>query len=135
MDKFVKLLLLTLSASPCWASDVVMIGHPDVPRLSPATVQKLYEGRLVAVGGVAITAVNAPAGTPLRNRFLASYLGREEEDYTAYWTVRRFIGKGAPPQVLPSIQDVINFVQNQPGAVGYVDVKDLRPGMNLVLER
>lgn len=46
--------------------------------------------------------------------------------------VRRYIGKGAPPFELQSDSDIIRYVQENPGAVAYIDEDKLKPGMNLI---
>lgn len=116
------------------AGGIVVIGHPGVPELDAATLQKIYTGRVIEVNGVSITAVNASAGSPTRNRFLQDYLNQDEDKYTAYWIVRRYVGKGASPRELPRSEDVINFVRSTPGAIGYVDESDVRPGVNVLLK-
>lgn len=126
-------LLLAVSGSVC--ATVVIIGHPGMPKLDSETVQKVYSGKMIEIGGISVTAVHANIGSALRNRFLQSYLSQDEEKYTAYWTVRRYIGKGVPPKELPTSTDIINFVQSTPGAVGYVDEADIRPGLNVLLRK
>ena len=116
------------------AGGIVVIGHPGVPELDAATLQKIYTGRVIEVNGVSITAVNASAGSQTRNRFLQDYLNQDEDKYTAYWIVRRYVGKGASPRELPSSEDVINFVKSTPGAIGYLDASDVRPGVNVLLK-
>ena len=51
----------------------------------------------------------------------------------AYWTVRRYIGKGAPPREITKSADLIRFVTTTPGAIGYVDAADVQPGLNVLL--
>jgi hypothetical protein len=53
---------------------------------------------VVEVGGVTVAAVNLRSGNTVRAHFLRTYLNQDEEKYTAYWTVRRYIGKGTPPR-------------------------------------
>jgi len=74
-------------------------------------------------------------GSATRGRFLEIFLGQDEEKYTAYWTVRRFIGRGAPPKDLASSADIINFVQSTPGAFGYIDEADLKPGLTVLIKK
>ena len=112
---------------------VVVIGHPTVKRLDAATVARIYTGRVIEVDGVSITAINANAGTSIRNRFLQLFLNQDEDKYTAYWTVRRYIGKGASPREMGKSSDIIQFVTSTPGAIGYIDANELRPGMNVLL--
>lgn len=125
---------LALLAGPV-AAGVVVIGNPALPRLDQATLQKIFLGKVIELGGTGVTAANARAGSTVRERFLAQYLEQDEEKYTAYWTVRRYIGKGAPPRELASSAEMINFVQSTPGAIGYLDEADLKPGLNVLLKR
>ena len=132
--KILLMLLLSASMAGAWAVErVVVIGHPTVKRLDGPTVARIYTGRVIEVDGVSITAVNANAGTSLRNRFLQVFLGQDEEKYTAYWTVRRYIGKGASPRELSKTSDIIRFVTSTPGAIGYIDEAELRPDLNVLL--
>lgn len=114
------------------ASAVIVIGHPGVPRTDAATVQRLYTGRAIEVGGTTVQVVNLASGHAARRRFLADYLDTDDDRYRAYWTVRRHIGKGVPPRELASPAEVIAFVGSTPGAVGYIDAASLKPGLNVI---
>ena len=128
-------LIAALCVSHVVAAEVVLIGHPGLPRLDVVTIKKLFKGRVIEVGGTPVTAANAAVGNAVRRQFLEKYLGEDEEAYTAYWTVRRFIGKGSPPPELPSSGEIIRFVQSTPGAVGYVDATEIRSGLNILHRR
>ncbi len=133
-----RLLLSTLlsacAALHAIAADpvVLVIGHPALPKVDAATVQRLYTGRAIEVAGQPVTVVNAMPGSALRLRFLATYLQQDEEQYRAYWTVRRHVGKGVPPREVTSSVDVIGFVQGNPGAVAYIDASEVRAGLNVI---
>jgi ABC-type phosphate transport system substrate-binding protein len=114
------------------AGEIVVIGNSNVPKMDSVTIQKVYTGKVISVSGINITPVGIKTGTATRNTFLQGFLNQDEEKYTAYWTVRRYIGKGAPPAELASDADVIKYVQSTPGAVGYIDEADLKPGMNVI---
>lgn len=111
----------------------VLIGSPGMARIDAATAARLYTGRTIEVGGQPVTVLNAPVGSALRHRFLALVLQQDDEQYRAYWTVRRHVGKGAPPRELASSADVIAYVTANPGAVGYIDASELRSGLNVLL--
>lgn len=127
------LLLAVSAAGTCAADGVVVIGNPNVKRLDGQTVARIYTGRVIEVDGVSITAVNANRGSAVRDRFLQVFLNQDEDKYTAYWTVRRYIGKGASPRELPKASDVIRFVTTTPGAIGYIEEADVQPGLNILL--
>jgi ABC-type phosphate transport system substrate-binding protein len=116
------------------AGGLVVIGHVNLTRLDASTLEKIYTGKVIEVDGIPVTAVNANSGSPVRSRFLKVYLNQDEDKYTAYWTVRRYIGKGASPRELPNSTEVINFVKSTPGAIGYIDEADVTPGVNVLLK-
>lgn len=126
-------LLLIAAAAAVRAEGIAVVGHESVPRLDAVTVQRIFSGRVVELNGVQITAVNLARGSGLRGRFLASFVGQDEEKYVAYWTVRRFVGLGMPPAELASSAEVIQFVSRRPGAVGYVDASEVPPGVKVLL--
>ena len=115
------------------ADGLIVIGHPNLPALDAATLEKVYTGKVVEVGGVAVTAINAQSGSATRTRFLQAYLKQDEDKYTAYWIVRRYIGKGAPPREISGSAAVIDFVKATPGAIAYIDEADAPPGVHVLL--
>ena len=129
---FALLALFTMGAA--FAGNIVVIGNANLTKLDAETIPKIFTGKVLDVGGINIIAVNAIPGN-LRDRFLRTFLKQSDEKYVAYWTVRRYIGKGVPPKELRDAADVINFVQSTPGAIGYIDEADLKPGLNVLVRR
>jgi ABC-type phosphate transport system substrate-binding protein len=76
--------------------------------------------------------VNAKLGSNERNRFLENVMNQDEEKYTGYWTVRRYIGKGTPPNELNSAAEIIDYVKSTAGAIGYIDATELKTEMNVL---
>lgn len=131
---FLLVAWLSPMAAQAQASDaIVLVGHASLPHIDIVTAQRLYTGRAVEVGGTPVLVLNAAPGSRLRERFMATVMNQEDDKYVAYWTVRRHVGKGTPPREVKSAADVIDAVQSTPGAIGYIAVSDLRPGMNVVL--
>lgn len=128
------LLSLTLWAESAMAG-VVVVAHANMHKLDLPTLQRIYTGKVIEVGGVSVSPVNLHAGQPLRQRFLNDYMQQTDDAYVAYWTVRRYVGKGVPPRELPTVADVISYVQTTPGAVAYLDEADVPASMNVVLRR
>ena len=133
----IRMLLVVLACVACEANatgHVVVIGHAGLGKLDVATLEKIYMGKVIEVNGIPVTAINANSGSDLRNRFLHTYLNRDEDGYTAYWTVRRYIGKGAPPREFSNSADVIDFIKSTTGAIGYVDEAEVPPGVKVLLK-
>lgn len=120
-------------ALPSRANDgVVVIAHSPM-KLDAEGVRRVFTGRLIELDGQPVRPVNLAPGEPVRRRFLAGVVQQSEEDYLAYWTVRRYIGKGVPPRDLATQAEVIDYVLRTPGGIGYIDAAALRPGLNVVL--
>ena len=131
------LLGASLWLRPCAAADdgIVVIANAPLRGVDLDTLRRIYSGRIVELDGQPLRPVNLPSGAALRQRFLARLLQQDDEAYTAYWTVRRYIGQGVPPRELRSSAEVVDYVSRTPGAVGYVEPADLRPGLTVLLRR
>lgn len=128
-------LLVLVQAPGAAGEEVLIIGHPALPRTDKATLQRVYTGRAVSIGQHMVAPVNLPPGNAARDEFLRGYLEQTEEQYTGYWLVRRYVGKGAPPVELGSVEEVLKYIQGVPGAVGYVPVSQLPRGANVIFRR
>ncbi|MBT9523028.1 MAG: hypothetical protein IV101_19300 [Dechloromonas sp.] len=132
------LFLLLIACLPALAQAeeaLAFIASGGLPKTEPSTLQRLYTGRVVSIGEHPAIPINYPVGHPLRERFLATIMGQSEEQYTGYWLVRRYVGKGAPPLVLPDVDAVVAYVLATPGAVGYVPLSKAPPGGNVIFKR
>jgi ABC-type phosphate transport system substrate-binding protein len=137
---FVRTLAMTLlghglRGAQASEATVAVIGHPGLKGIDSEGLRRIYNGRTVELDGLALRPVNLPTGQELRERFLAMVMQQSDADYLAYWTVRRYVGKGTPPPELPHTAAVIAHVLRTPGAIGYVSPAELRVGINLLLQR
>lgn len=127
------LLMFLVSIANVAAAEIVIIGNSNVPKIDVTTLQKIYSGKFISVDGVTVTPVSFKAGTMQRDEFLKFFMNQDEEKYTAYWTVRRYVGKGTPPNEVENTADVIKFIQSTPGAVGYIDESEIKDGIHILL--
>ena len=56
----------------------------------------------------------------MREKFSKDIHGRKVSSIKAYWQKQIFSGRKIPPPEKKSDREVLVFVQNNPGAVGYV---------------
>jgi ABC-type phosphate transport system substrate-binding protein len=122
---------------PARADDgsVIVIANAPLRAVDAETIKRIYTGRTIELDGQTVRALNLAPGNPLRRRFIASVLQQDDDDYVAYWTVRRYVGKGVPPREFASSAELIEAVRNTPGAIGYIDASELKPGMIVLLRR
>ena len=132
--------LLTLwllsRATVAAGGSLMVVAHVDTPALNEDTLQKVYLGKVVEVNGQPIIPVNLTRGNALRKAFMQQFLTQDDEKFIAYWTVRRYIGKGTPPIEFATIEQQLQFVRATPGAVGYVDEStDIKQGLRTLLKK
>lgn len=121
--------------SPALAG-VVVIGHESLTNLAPLDkniLGRIYTGRTVQVAGQAVQPVNLAPGDATRVAFIRETLRQSDDDYVAYWIVRRAIGKGAPPPEVSNSLEMVEFIRSTPGAIGYLDVSQIVPGVKVLL--
>jgi hypothetical protein len=133
--RLLHLVLLLFSCLAIAEEDFAVIGYPGLPKTDRQGLQRLYTGRSLSLGATLAVPINLPGGHPQREQFLQAVLGQSEEQYTGYWLVRRYVGKGAPPRELATVDEVVRFVAETPGAVGYVPLSKVPSGGNVIFRR
>jgi ABC-type phosphate transport system substrate-binding protein len=83
--------------------------------------------------GTAIQPVDLKESSPLRAEFYGKVTGRRPGQLRAYWARQAFTGMGLPPKEVATSEEVARFVQRTPGAIGYVDRKDVDDSVKIVL--
>jgi ABC-type phosphate transport system substrate-binding protein len=140
MTRMLCLLLLALGLgepTPVAANGALMVvANADTPALDEDTLQKIYLGKVVEVNGKPIIPVNLAKGSALRKAFMERILAQDDDKFIAYWTVRRYIGKGSPPREFASVELQLEFLRATPGAVGYFDDSiEVKSGLKTILKK
>jgi len=134
MKQCMVFLLLLLGSASIFAADerLVIIGHSTLSKTDVSTLQRIYTGRIVSIHEQAAIPVNLPPGDPLRRQFLDVVMKQSEEQYTGYWLVRQYVGKGAPPQEFATVEALVKYVTTTPGALGYLPASKVPMGGNVI---
>ena len=114
---------------------VAVICNPSLAvaaQLDKNILARIFTGRTVQIDGIAVIPVNLPVGREERRVFLHHVLKQNDDEYMAYWLVRKSIGKGIPPQEVNTSQEVLRFILSQVGAVGYINDRDLAPDVRVL---
>ena len=120
--KFLCIGLLAWSAA-VQAEELIIIANTNAPvaSLSQDELASIYLLKTtVWRGGGNIVPVNREAASSARTLFSDTVLRQPSNALAAYWNQMHFKGK-APPLVQESDQAVLAFVQNVPGAIGYIN--------------
>jgi len=123
--KFVRLLALFAILAPglASASDYVVIVNPanKVAAVSKSELSRFFLRTATTwPGGEGCKPVDLPKANPVRGAFSKEVLGRTMAALDQFWTQSIFSGRGVPPPERKSDREVVEFVRDNPGAVGYV---------------
>lgn len=114
---------------------VVVIANPAVSTsaLTAEQVSQIFMGRARSLpDGAAVTPIDQAEGSPARTQFNERVLGKNEQQLRSYWSRMIFTGKGQPPRSVPTPEEVIRTVANTPGAIGYIDAKNVSPSVKVL---
>jgi ABC-type phosphate transport system substrate-binding protein len=121
------LLLLAAALAPAAtaardAAPFVLVAHPDVPRgaCDEKTVLRIYLGKKTRwEGGLPVVPAVLRDGA-LHEAFVERMLDRTVSRFEIYWKQAVFTGRGIPPRSFATETELMAFVADTPGAVGYV---------------
>lgn len=133
-----KLLLVTslIAFSQFSYAGVAVITNPGVKEigLSKSKLADIYLGKLKRfANGMKIQPVDLPANNAAHQKFYREVIKKSDSTVNRYWAKLKFSGKGTPPKTLDDPREVIRWVSNNKGAVGYVDGKYLNKSVKVVL--
>ncbi|MFA6144996.1 MAG: hypothetical protein WCW84_09390 [Sulfurimonas sp.] len=129
-----KIVICLLTLNMTLFADIVVIANKNVPNMDVKTIAKIFTGKIIQVNSTAITPVNL-LQNDLKNKFLQKFVGMSYEQYSAYWTVRQYIGKGTAPRDLSPVAAMIAYIKQTPGAIGYINDTDLVDGVNIIARK
>jgi ABC-type phosphate transport system substrate-binding protein len=82
--------------------------------------------------GGAVHPVDLPTSSPVRAAFSRDIHGRTVASISAYWQQQIFSGRDVPPSERASEAEVVAYVRNDPGAIGYVAAGPPQPGLKVI---
>ena len=139
--KRIALLVATgLAAASVFAAEpanfkVVVNGASTMTEIDVRNLSRIYLKKTASwPDGSEAVPVDMASDTELRKEFSKAVHGRDAAAIKSYWQRQIFSGKGTPPMEFSSEEDLLFFVSETPGAVGYVSdstpltsgVKELR---------
>lgn len=104
------------------AGDIVVICNPSVTKsvLSKQDVKNIFLGKKTTWSDDNKIHFVTQKDSAIHGIFLKKYVGKSASQFSNYWKKQVFTGKGSTPQSYTSDQEVIKFVSETSGAVGYI---------------
>lgn len=118
------------------SSDIAVVVHPDTPvtDLSLAEVRKvlLGERQYWSAKLPVVLLIRAPAARE-RDVVLRVIYQMSEAQFKQYWIAKIFRAEAAsPPKIVYSNDMQLDLVAAMPGAIAFVDARNVRPGLKVL---
>lgn len=115
------LLLLLFSRNPLADDILVVVGKgSSVEKLTLKQLENIYRRKtLISEAGERWNPINLSANNPVRIAFAQKIFQQPPEVMEAYWNAQYFQGI-MPPYVVNSVEAMLRFVEDTPGAIGYL---------------
>lgn len=127
MKAIFKILVLTLISFSAFAGDLFVIANSGV-NLTQAEVKDVFLGEKQVAGAVKLSPVDNKA---IQADFLSKVVGVDKIKYDSIWAKKSFQDGLTAPKAKGSDADVIDYVKNTPGGIGYVSA----PGSSKVIAK
>lgn len=126
MKKFqVKLatlgLLLMCTAVEAAAEVVVVVGrNSPIQSLDRHNINDIFLGNATTLPNVGKVTPLDSGEESVRAEFYQDFTGRNLSQIKSHWARNIFTGRGYPPKVINSIDELKSLLQSNPKAIGYV---------------
>lgn len=115
------LVFLFISIST-FGQNVIVNSSNQVAKLSKSTLRNIYLGNTISwENSKQIIISDYVSDYELRNLFSLNYLDLSPKKVSMIWIKVSLSGKSIPPKVFHSEKEIIKFVSENEGAIGYVD--------------
>lgn len=122
--------------TPIANAGVAVITHTGVKEigLSKEKLADIYLGKIKTYSnGTKIQPVDLPGNDSAHQKFYQDVVKKSDSEINRYWAKLKFTGKGKPPLQFDDPRDVVKWVSNNEGAIGYIDGKYLNKSVKVVL--
>jgi len=130
-----SLISFRAAGTPAAAEVAVVVNSSNpVSNLTLADLRKIYFGdRQYWKGNLPVVLLMRSQGSREREVVLRVVFEMSEERYTKYWVAKVMRAEVSdPPASLYSFGMLQEGVRGNPGAIGYVNANDLRPGVKVL---
>lgn len=129
-------LLLTFPVAALAEVTVIANKAITVESVTAAEAQKIFLGKKKSMpGGGVIKLADLPKGNATRKEFYDVIVKKKGTQLRAYWAKVTFAGKGYPPKVSENDAEVVKWVAETKGAMGYVSSASVNDSVNVLLKK
>lgn len=127
-------LVLLLFSGIVLAEDILIIANNSVNEttISKTKIQQIFLGKDKKWNGGDKIRLAVLKNGPIHESFLSTYLNRTRDRYDSYWKVAVVSGTGYPPKSFGTEADLLKYVNETKGAIGYISSSTSNEGVKLI---
>lgn len=128
------LALLLIGAHAAHAGEILIVANPSVTveSLTKEVVADIYLNTKTRWDNDEKIRVVILKTGATHDLFIKEIVNTTAERLTTLWKKVVFTGTGTPPKIVKEEKDVIAFVAENPGAIGYIDAATPHDGVNVI---
>ena len=125
-------LLLCIFMAPVFSRELVLVAssQSSIESVDKQTLIDLYLGRQLTqrlrVGDI--------ISAPYRALFYERLTGRDIRQVESLWAQRLFTAEGVPPEMFRKSESAMEWIQEEPDRVLYLDIKELTDDLKVIHE-
>jgi hypothetical protein len=133
---FMVAILCWSAGMACGADLVVVVNRNSaIEHLSKDDVVNIFMGRYRQLPtGITAEPVDLALPQAEKARFYSLIVGKELSEIDSYWARLKFSGQRPRPRQSDSAEDLIEFISNSRGGIGYIDKRKLDKRVKVVLD-
>ena len=115
-------------------ADALIITNKSVsdPNITKDDIKKIFLGKKIKWKDKTKVHFVLSKDKDLHEAFLKTYIKRNPKQFKAYWKNMVFTGKGKTPKSFDTTEELIEYVANTEGAIGYIDSGTTAVNVNTV---
>ncbi|WP_252738911.1 phosphate ABC transporter substrate-binding protein [Colwellia sp. D2M02] len=115
------------------ADVAVIVNSANTAAIDEGDIPRIFLGKIKSYStGDKVTLVNLNSDQSARAEFEDKVLNKSATQIKAYWSKLMFSGKAKPPKELENDKAVIDFIQSNPGAIGYISAESVTDSVKVI---
>ena len=129
-------LLLSVMPIPSFAeSNIVVVVHPSnsINTMTQDEIRRIYLGKnKLFENGSSVAPIDAQKRSSRRLEFYKKVVEKNPSQISSYWSRLIFTGKGAPPRVIDSDDEILAWVESHSNSIAYINKQRVTKGVKVV---
>ncbi len=128
------MLFIALTPSIYTYADIAIVGSSGLPELSAMEARQIFLKRSSTFAdGTPAIPIDLTDDNTVKWQFYEKVVGKDSTQVYAYWARAKVVGKITSQPTQVQTIDALKKHLKQTGAIGYIDAKNVEPGMNVLL--